>query len=113
MASQQQKTRQLARMKRRPSVPGEVVADILSDSGLSQGQLAERLGVSRKTVNELVLGKRAVTPDMAHRLGRVFGNGPGLWLSLQQQVDMWDALHMDQTPYKHIQPLRLARATTG
>jgi plasmid maintenance system antidote protein VapI len=40
---------------------------------------------------------------MAHRLGRLFGNGPQLWLSLQQQVELWDALHMDVTAYESIE----------
>lgn len=76
----------------RPAHPGEVVADLLADAGLTQGELALRLGISRQSVNALLRGRRAVTPDMAHRLGRFFGNGPELWLSLQANVDMWDAL---------------------
>jgi len=43
---------------------------------------------------------------MAARLGRYFGNGIGVWLRMQQTVDLWDALHMDQSRYESIEPLR-------
>jgi plasmid maintenance system antidote protein VapI len=42
---------------------------------------------------------------MAHRLGRFFGDGPGVWLRLQQKVDTWDMLHMDTGPYERIDPV--------
>jgi addiction module HigA family antidote len=105
MASTNEKTEQLRGMGRRPSTPGQVVAAVIEENGITQSRLAGHLGVSRKTVCDLVRGKRTVTPDMAHRLGRVFGNGPGLWLSLQQQVEMWEALHMDQRAYEGLRPL--------
>jgi addiction module HigA family antidote len=108
MASTQQRIEQLNTMSRRPSTPGEVVGALIGENGITQSELARRLGVSRRSVNELVQGRRAISADMAHRLGRVLGNGPGLWLSLQQQVDMWDALHMDQTAYHSLRPLEPA-----
>ncbi|MBV9470490.1 MAG: hypothetical protein JOZ57_14725, partial [Abitibacteriaceae bacterium] len=46
-------------------------------------------------------------PDMAHRLGWLLGNGPGLWLNLQVNLDLWDALHLDQKAYHHIKPLKV------
>jgi addiction module HigA family antidote len=102
----EKKIERLKRQSRRPATPGDVLEDLLPDTGLTQGQLAQRLGVSRQSVNELISGKRSVTPDMAQRLGRFFGNGPALWLNLQKSVDMWDTLHMDQSPYKQIEPLK-------
>ena len=75
---------------RPPTHPGEILReDVLPALGLTQGQLAERLGVSRLTVSEILHEKRGVTADMAIRLGRLLGNGPGLWLRMQQAVDIW------------------------
>ena len=65
----------------------------MPDYGLTVSALADALHVSRQTVNELVRERRAVSPDMAFRLSRLFGNSTGLWLSLQQKVDLWDAEH--------------------
>ena len=110
MATEQERIEQLRKMQRRPSTPGDVLADIIDEIGMTQSELARRLGVSRHIVSELLKGKRAVTPDMAHRLGRLMGNGPNLWLNLQKQVDLWDALHMDQSKYEHIEPLPRAKA---
>ena len=87
------------------STPGDVAQGLLEENGLTQTELAARLGVSRATVYELLRGKRALTPDMAHRLGRFFGNGPGVWLRMQATVDLWDALHMDTVTYEDIEPL--------
>ena len=62
-------------MKRRPTHPGEVLReDFLPDYGLTVVGLAEALGVSRQTVNELLRERRAVSPEMALRLSRLFGN---------------------------------------
>ena len=75
---------------RPPTHPGEILrADVLPALGLTQGQLAERLGVSRLTVSEILHERRSVTADMAIRLGRLLGNGPELWLRMQQAVDVW------------------------
>jgi len=76
--------------KRRPTHPGELLrADVLPALGLTQREFAERLGVSRLTVSEILHEKRGVSPDMAIRLGRLLGNGPEIWLRMQQAVDVW------------------------
>lgn len=105
MAKEQGRIEALQSRTRRPSTPGFVVESLLEENDLTQTQLAQKLGVSRATVNELLRGKRALTPDMAHRLGRFFGNGAGLWLRLQANVDLWDALHLDTALYNSIEPL--------
>ena len=75
---------------RRPTHPGEILReDVLPALGLTQKEFADRLGVSRLTVSEVLLEKRSVTPDMAIRLGKLLGNGPGIWLRMQQAVDVW------------------------
>ena len=102
MATQSERIAQLQRMTRRPSTPGDLLADLIERNGLTQATTAQHLGVGRKTVNELIGGKRGLTLDMAHRLGRFFGNGPTLWLNLKQQAEHWDALHMDTAPYNEI-----------
>jgi len=75
---------------RRPTHPGEILReDVLPALGLTQKEFADRLGVSRLTVSEILLEKRGVTPDMAIRLGKLLGNGPEIWLRMQQAVDVW------------------------
>lgn len=87
----------------RPVHPGEVISDILEDLGMTQTRFAEILGVSRRTVNEIVQGRRPITVDMAIRIGKALGNGPQLWLNLQRKVDVWDALQMHQEEYDKVQ----------
>lgn len=78
----------------RPTHPGEFIReDILTEFGLTQGQLAEHLGVSRRTINQLVNEKRGISADMALRLAKFTNTSPQLWLNLQQAVDLWDAYH--------------------
>jgi antitoxin HigA-1 len=82
-------TRQL---QRRPTHPGEMLReDFLPDYGLTASGLASAIGVSRQSVNELLRGRRAVSPEMALRLGKLFGNSPEFWLNAQRAVDLWDA----------------------
>ncbi len=79
--------------KRRPITPGEVLReDYIEPLGLTQGRLAEALDVDRTTVNEIVNGKRSITPDMAVRLSHAFRTTPTYWLNLQMGVDLYDAL---------------------
>jgi addiction module HigA family antidote len=65
--------------------------DFMPDYGLTVATLAEALGVSRQTVNELLLERRALSPAMALRLSRLFGNSPEFWLNAQRAVDLWQA----------------------
>ena len=75
-----------------PVHPGEVLTEsVLPAVRLSVAEAARELGVSRQTLHKLTAGKAAVTPEMALRLGRWCGNGPHLWLRLQQQFDLWHA----------------------
>ena len=83
----------------RPVHPGEVISDVLEDLEMTQTSFAEVLGVSRRTVNEIVQGRRPITVDMAIRIGKALGNSPQLWLNLQQKVDIWDAIQMHKEEY--------------
>lgn len=86
----------------RPVHPGEVISDVLEDLEMTQTSFAEILGVSRRTVNEIIQGRRPVTVDMAIRIGKALGNGPQLWLNLQQKVDIWDAIQAHEKDYSKV-----------
>jgi addiction module HigA family antidote len=70
-----------------------IVEEFLTPMDLTQGALAEAMGVQRKLVNELCNNRRAVTADTALMLARVFGNSPDFWLNTQRRTDHWEALH--------------------
>ena len=92
----------------RPTHPGEMLReDFLPDYGLTVAGLAEALGVSRQSINELLRGRRAVSPAMALRLSRLFGNTPEFWLNAQRAVDLWDAAQAIQAELERIKPLRV------
>jgi antitoxin HigA-1 len=79
---------------RPPTHPGEMLlTEFLEPLGITQAELAKRIGVSYVRINELVNGKRGVTPDTALRLGKVFDMTPNSWLNGQLAWDMWHALH--------------------
>jgi addiction module HigA family antidote len=99
-------TRQL---KRRPTHPGEMLReDFLPDFSLTVASLAESLGVSRQTVNELLRERRALSPEMALRVSRLFGNTPEFWLNAQRAVDLWDAAEAIRSEVERIKPLSAA-----
>jgi len=81
--------------------------DFLPDYGLTVSSLAEAVGVSRQTINELLRGRRAMSPGMALRLARLFGNTPEFWLNAQRAVDLWDAAQAIKTEVKRIKPLSI------
>ena len=95
---------------RRPIPPGEVfLEEFLVPLGITQKDAAERLRMSYPRMNEVVNGKRAVTPDTALRLAKFTGTEPEFWLNLQQAIDLWDALHSDQAEeLQEIEPAQVA-----
>jgi antitoxin HigA-1 len=95
--------------KIRPTHPGEMLReDFLTDYGLTVSGLAKALGVSRQTINELLRERRSVTPEMALRLARLFGNTPEFWLNAQRAVDIWDAERVLKKSVHQIKPLTAA-----
>ena len=96
-------------MKRRPTHPGEMLReDFLPDYDLTVSGLAEALGVSRQSINELLRERRAVSPEMALRLARLFGNSPEFWLNAQRAVDLWNADQAIKGALARIRPLNAA-----
>ena len=80
--------------KRKPVSVGEIlIEEFMAPMGLTQGALAESMGVQRKHVNELCNDRRAVTAPTALILARVFGNSPDFWLNVQRRSDLWEAMH--------------------
>jgi len=95
--------------KTRPTHPGEMLReDFLPDYGLTVSRFAKALGVSRQTVNELLRERRAVSPEMALRLSRLFGNSPEFWLNAQRAVDLWEAARNIKSKIQRISPLDAA-----
>lgn len=74
-----------------PPHPGEVIDDILQDLDYSKSAIAKMLGISRQQLHAILAARKPVSPEMAARLGKLFGNGPGLWLRLQAAHDAWNA----------------------
>jgi len=97
----------LRNKKRPPSHPGTLLREVvLPDLGITQGEFADQLGVSRRTVSEILHERRPVTPDMAIRLGKLLGNGSGIWLRMQQAFDVWTL--EQQGDYTHIHQIKAA-----
>jgi addiction module HigA family antidote len=80
------------RSDRRPTHPGEILReDVLPAVGISVAQAARDLRVSRQYLHKILRGEVPITVDMAVKLGKLVGNGPGLWLRMQQAHDLWHA----------------------
>jgi len=92
-----------------PTHPGEMLReDFMPDFGLTTTTLAKTLWVSRQTVNELLHERRAITPAMALRLSRLFGNTPEFWLNAQLAVDLWKTRNIYKNELERIRPLHVA-----
>jgi antitoxin HigA-1 len=93
------------RKRRKPTHPGELIReDLLPEIGLTQAELAELMGVSRRTVSEIVHERRGITPDIAFRLARVFNSTPELWMRMKQAVDLWETESLHGAEYRKIRP---------
>jgi addiction module HigA family antidote len=100
--------------KVRPTHPGAVLGNMLEELGsneidrtrsLTQKTLAKRLGVSQRTVAELLRERSSMTADMAIRLSRVFKTTPDIWMNLQKAVDLWDAGQANKSDYAKLRPI--------
>lgn len=77
-------------VKRPPVHPGEILReDVLQNLGLTVSEAARRLGASRQQLHRVLACTHPITIEMALRVGKFAGNGPGLWLRMQQAYDLW------------------------
>ncbi len=75
-----------------PGHPGDLLAEIvIPGTGKTKAEIAQLLGVSRQTLYDILGRRQSVTPGVAVRLGKLFGNGPEIWLRMQQAYDLWHA----------------------
>jgi antitoxin HigA-1 len=80
--------------KRKPASVGEILTEeFMAPMGLTQGALAQAMGVQRKHVNELCNDRRNLTAPTALILARVFGNSADFWLNVQRRSDLWEAMN--------------------
>lgn len=75
-----------------PTHPGELLReDILPAVGMGKSEVAEALGISRQHLYDILNEKKPVSPEVAARLGKAFGDGAGVWLRMQAAYDAWQA----------------------
>lgn len=98
---------------RRPPTPGEILLEeFLKPLGVTQSAFAARIGVTFARVNEIVHGKRRITPETAMRFSRVFGTSPEMWLNMQYIIDLYDAQHSPKAKeIARLRPYASARAS--
>lgn len=93
-------------VSREPIHPGEFLREeYMPELGLTVAGLAQRIGVTRQTINDIVREKRALSPDMCLRLGRLFGTTPQFWMNMQAKVDMWKSLEEHRDDIEAIEPI--------
>ena len=81
---------------RKPTHPGEVLLeDVIKPLGITITEAARDLGVSRKTLSELINGKCALSPELAVRIGKATNTSPESWLVMQTKLDLWNALQKE------------------
>jgi addiction module HigA family antidote len=89
---------------RKPTHPGAILReDVLPSLNITQTELAERLGVSRRSVSQILHEHRPLTPDMAIRLAHFLGTTPESWLNMQQVLDVWELERVNAKVYEQIE----------
>ena len=95
----------------KPVTPGEILLEeYLIPFGISQNALGRALGVSPRTINEIVLGRRSITPEMSMKLGRFFGQTSEFWFRVQSNCDFRDLRQRERTLTAKVRPLALHKA---
>lgn len=88
-----------------PSLPGVIIKQILDENEVTVTAAAKALGVSRQLVHQIISGQAAITADTAVKLGVYFGNGPELWLNLQNKYNIYRAQERLNKQIARISPL--------
>jgi addiction module HigA family antidote len=77
---------------RRPTHPGAILRDtVLPATGVNKSEFARLLGISRQHLYDIVNEEKPISPEMAVRIGKLLGNGAGLWIRMQAAYDVWQA----------------------
>ena len=93
-------------IKRPPTHPGEILCkDVIPKLGISVSESARRLGISRQQLHRILSCTQPITTEMALRIGRFTGNGPRLWLRMQQAYDLWYAEEQMKDELSRIEPV--------
>ena len=90
--------------QRTPTRPGEFLEEFIHDLGLSRSEVARRIHVPFQRVNDVMHGRRAMTPSTALRLARFFGNSPTFWLNAQLACDLYATQREEEQVLAEIQP---------
>lgn len=94
--------------------PGEILkSEYLEPMGITQQELADYLGITRVRINEVVLGKRAITHDTAIRLARFFDTTVEFWLGMQSDISLWEAKKNYEEEYRKIIPFKDIKKQKG
>ncbi len=89
---------------RKPTHPGAILReDVLPSLNITQTELADRLGVSRRSISQIIHEHRPLTPDMAIRLAHFLGATPESWLNMQQALDVWELQRKNARIYGQIE----------
>ncbi|MET3614669.1 addiction module HigA family antidote [Rhizobium aquaticum] len=80
-------------IQRCPSHPGALLDDIIPATGKTKVEIANLLGISRQQLYDIINERKPVSPNVAARLGKLFGDGAGVWLRMQAAHDAWQAEH--------------------
>ena len=100
-------------LKRPPIHPGEILReDVLPALGISVSETARKLGISRQQLHRVLACTHPITIEMALRIGKFAGNGPGLWLRMQQAHDLWYAEQRMKSELSGIETVASAGSTT-
>ena len=95
----------------KPVTPGEILLEeYLIPFGISQNALGRALSVSPRTINEIVLGRRSITPEMSKKLGRFFGQTSEFWFRVQSNCDFRELRQREQVLTAKVRPLALLKA---
>ena len=95
-------------LKRSPIHPGEILReDVLPALGLSVSEAARRLGISRQQLHRVLACTHPITTEMALRIGKFAGNGPVLWVRMQQSYDLWYAEQRMKDELSKIEPVEV------
>ncbi len=94
---------------RRPTHPGVILGTAIAAIGRTKKEISEMIGISRQHLNGIIGGRKPMTPYVAVRVGKLVGNGPGLWLRMQASHDAWQEARDAADDLRRIPTLRAER----